>query len=178
MLYSLNALRLGGKEQSEAGNILRDNISRIKAMMLVNENLQLNEDDRSFELKPFIESIIAHSSRIFEAEKPVEFYVDIAAQLTLESKLALPLGLIISELVVNSYKHAFKNTEVPIVSIAINRENNVWSITYGDNGCGMPQSAVPSFGTNLIQDLARQIQGKMKISTNNGLTYTFTIAIT
>src|SRR5690606_26198747 len=43
MLYGLNSLRLTRKDDTEAANILKDNISRIKAMMLVNENLQLNE---------------------------------------------------------------------------------------------------------------------------------------
>jgi two-component sensor histidine kinase len=176
MLYSLNSLRLNGKDDTEAGNILKDNISRIKAMMLVNENLQLNEDDRSLVLKPFIKSIIAHSSQIFEAEKAVQFNVDIAGHLTLESKLALPLGLIVSELLVNSYKHAFKNTVSPEIAISIHHLNNYWHISYSDNGCGMPKHMVPSFGTNLIQDLTRQIQGKLQVSSGEGLTYTFTIS--
>jgi two-component sensor histidine kinase len=176
MLYGLNSLRLTGKNDTEAGNILRDNISRIKAMMLVNENLQLNEDERALVLKPFIESIIAHSSRIFEIEKAVHFNIDIAAALALESKLALPLGLIISELLVNSYKHAFKNTPLPEISISIDRLNSNWHISYRDNGCGMPKNMVPSFGTNLIQDLTRQIQGKLEVSSNEGLNYNFTIS--
>ncbi|WP_017256757.1 histidine kinase dimerization/phosphoacceptor domain -containing protein [Pedobacter arcticus] len=175
MLYSLNSLRLGGKEESEAGNILRDNISRIKAMMLVNENLQLSEDDQQLILKPFVNSIIDHSKRIFEAEKPVDIKVDIPEELTLDSKLALPLGLIVSELLVNSYKHAFRNVNAPKISIALNRSANSWKIVYSDNGNGLPKNVVPSFGTSLIQDLSRQINGKMQVLSDEGLTYIFTI---
>src|SRR5690606_31848815 len=140
------------------------------------ENLQSNEDDRYLDLKPFIKSIIAHSSQIFEAEKSVQFNVDIAEHLALESKFALPLGLIVSELLVNCYKHAFKNTISPEIAISIHHLNNYWHISYSDNGCGMPQHMVPSFGTNLIQDLTRQIQGKLQVSSSEGLSYTFTIS--
>lgn len=175
MLYSLNSLRLGGKEESEANNILRDNISRIKAMMLVNESLQLNEDNQQLDLKPFVNSIIDHSKKIFEAEKTVDFEVNIVEGLTLESKLALPLGLIISELIVNSYKHAFRDINSPKISIDVNRSADSWKIIYSDNGNGLPKNVVPSFGTSLIQDLSRQISGQMQVLSDAGLTYIFTI---
>ena len=178
MLYSLNSLRLASKDSTDANGILRDNVSRIKAMMLVNENLQLNESDQPFSLKPFIESIIAHSSQVFEAENTVSFKVAIAPELTLESRLGLPLGLIISELIVNSYKHAFKNCTSPEICIQVRALENAWHMSYGDNGCGMSENSHPSFGTNLIRDLTRQIQGKMDIVNHKGLTYTFTFFVT
>ena len=175
MLYSLNSLRLNSKENTEANDILKDNISRIKAMMLVNENLQFNEDDQQLVLNSFINSIIDHCSRIFEAEQEVSFVIDIPDFLSLDSKFALPLGLIISELLVNSYKHAFKHIAAPSISIVVDQSANGLKIDYRDNGIGMSKSAIPSFGTNLIQDLARQIQAKVSSSNENGVHYSFTI---
>lgn len=175
MLYSLNSLRLNNKEKTEANDILKDNISRIKAMMLVNENLQFNEDNQQLVLNPFINSIISHCSKIFEAEKEVKFNINIPDFICLDSKFALPLGLIISELLVNSYKHAFKHTTSPSISIAVEQLEKILKIDYSDNGVGISESATPSFGTNLIQDLTRQIQGKVNLSNEGGVHYTFTI---
>ena len=105
----------------------------------------------------------------------MDFEVNIVEGLTLESKLALPLGLIISELIVNSYKHAFRNINSPKISIDVNRSADSWKIIYSDNGNGLPKNVVPSFGTNLIQDLSRQISGQMQVLSDEGLTYIFTI---
>ncbi|WEK33430.1 MAG: histidine kinase dimerization/phosphoacceptor domain -containing protein [Candidatus Pseudobacter hemicellulosilyticus] len=178
LLYSLNSLRLSTKDNTDAEGILKDNISRIKAMMLVNENLQLDDNDQLFSLKPFIESIIAHSSQIFKTEDSVTFKASIPRDLILESSLGLPLGLILSELIINSCKHAFSNTASPEISIHVHNQANTWFMSYSDNGSGLAENAPVSFGTKLIRDLARQIRAKMDIVNDNGLTYTFTFSTT
>ncbi|WP_171047798.1 histidine kinase dimerization/phosphoacceptor domain -containing protein [Pedobacter xixiisoli] len=173
VLYGLNSLRLAAKDNMDADGILKDNISRIKAMMLVNDNLQLGEGNQPLALKPFIENIIKHSAQVFDAENRVAFKVSINDGLQLDSSRGLPLGLIVTELIVNSYKHAFKNCVHPQITLKIELKENAWLMYYNDNGSGMPENVISSFGTDLIRDLTRQMQGELELTNVNGIFYTF-----
>lgn len=174
VLYGLNSLRLAAKDNTDAEGILKDNISRIKAMMLVNDNLLQGESDRPLALKPFITNIITHSAQVFDGKNKVNFEIVIDEKLHLDTGKGLALGLIVTELVVNSYKHAFQNTTRPEVSIAMEIKGDTWLMYYKDNGCGISKNVTSSFGTDLISDLTRQMQGELEMVQEEGLSYIFT----
>ena len=177
VLYGLNSLRLATKGDTDAEGILKDNVARIKAMMLVNDNLQLGETDKPLALKPFVENIITHSSQVFELENKVTFKVSIDDRLQLGTGRGLPLGLIVTELIVNSYKHAFKKSAHPEIIIEMELKEDTWLMYYGDNGCGMPENVNSSFGTDLVRDLTRQLQGELELVNNGGVSYSFTFLV-
>jgi two-component sensor histidine kinase len=77
---------------------------------------------------------------------------------------SVSLGLIVTELIINSLKHAFPD-EVKSGNVAVNyfSEGLAWTLTVGDDGVGRPEKPVLGLGTGIVEALARQLQASVKI---------------
>ncbi|WP_162796080.1 histidine kinase dimerization/phosphoacceptor domain -containing protein [Pedobacter nanyangensis] len=179
LLYSLNSLQLPSVAEASTTHLLKDNIARIKAMMLVNDSLNPshNASEKTASLNEFIAEIAAHSKRMFVPESPTKITLNIDEKLVLDSKVGLSLGLIVSELITNSYKHAFATQPEPAIHISISLKNRQWEMQYRDNGSGIHLAKENSFGLTLIRDLTRQLKGSVETANNHGLTYLFNFPI-
>jgi two-component system, sensor histidine kinase PdtaS len=90
---------------------------------------------------------------------------------------ALPLGLLVNELVANAFKHAFPNNRPGRVSVTLERaaKNNAL-LTISDDGVGQPLETAPNptktgIGSRLISGFASQLNGEAKIRHTGGVTY-------
>ena len=93
----------------------------------------------------------------------------------MDVKMAIPLGLILNELMTNSFKYAFNESEVGKITIQISEKLNVLKITYSDSGNGFSEEMEKNkdgFGLRMIKILSNQMGA---ISTINSSTYTFEI---
>lgn len=179
LLYSLNSLQLPNASDTATSHLIKDNISRIKAMMLVNEGLNPNQTiEKNISLFDFITEIITHSKKMFELERTAAFKIEVEKQLMLDSRIGLSLGIIISELITNSYKHAFVSQPQPHITIAISLLGTNWHMKYADNGKGMSANKAHSLGLSLINDLIRQLKGTVETINDNGLVYLFNFPAT
>lgn len=83
-------------------------------------------------------------------------------------------GLLIDELTVNAFKHAFKNTDDGILWVKLRKENNLIELIIADNGPGISEIHDKStLGLNLIKFYASQLNAKVKINGKNGTCYKF-----
>ena len=83
---------------------------------------------------------------------------------------AIPLGLLVTELVTNAYKHAFTSTQQGTidVSLAIAGEGET-RLVVADNGIGMPAAPPPvTIGQQIIAELVDQLGGEMTMDQNQG----------
>ena len=80
---------------------------------------------------------------------------------------AVPLGLIINELVTNSFKHAFPEGEKGYIQVSLEKTGRNFILTIKDNGAGFQPDAVmdknTSMGLDLIKTLIRQIRGRLNV---------------
>ncbi len=175
LLYSLNSLQLLNNKDTQAGSILKDNIARIKAMMLANDRLNPGNipDSKTISPAAFIADITEHSKRMFAQSTPADIHLKIDNSLVLDATAGLCLGLIVTELITNSYKHAFFSQPHPKISIVIINAEHSWEMRYHDNGSGFSTSAGSSFGLTLIEDLTRQLKGHYNLSLQEGVSYIF-----
>jgi two-component sensor histidine kinase len=82
---------------------------------------------------------------------------------------AIPLGLIVNELITNSFKHAFKNMPEGKVDISLTKRNNTVTFIAKDNGSGFVyEEARHGLGMELINILVEQINGTIKFKNDNG----------
>jgi two-component sensor histidine kinase len=89
---------------------------------------------------------------------------------------ALPIGLIINELLTNAFKYAFPDGTPGRVRIFLQRgEGENCSLRVEDNGIGLPESytadAEKSLGLYIVRLLAEQLDGSVEIIRNNGTTF-------
>lgn len=77
---------------------------------------------------------------------------------------AVPIGLIVNELLTNALKYAFPGNRKGNIFIGLRRKNNTLILEVGDDGVGKKEGSVATgsgFGTQLIELLTLQLDGKM-----------------
>ncbi|UYZ65229.1 histidine kinase dimerization/phosphoacceptor domain -containing protein [Hymenobacter weizhouensis] len=170
------ASRLALQALEQPGNFavvaaLRDSQSWVKTIALIHEMLYQSDDLASVECAPFLQRLVAQLSRAFAgagSAGAVACEVQ-AASIRLSTATAIPLGLIVSELLSNSYKHAFQNTNAGRVSIRLDTDEvrGDYSLSVRDNGVGLPLNfsleETNSLGLSLVRDLARQLEGSFAV---------------
>lgn len=165
-------------DKNETTGPLISTARRITAMSLVHEMLYDNKEVQVLHLKKYVSELINNFTDLASnMENPVEIKLEIA-DLIINAKTAISLGIIISELVSNSFKHAFKNIEFPIITIQIveMKNTNQMVLIIGDNGNGMNGDCLSSngFGMKMIDIFSRQLDGEYSIDCNNHFIYTLT----
>jgi PAS domain S-box-containing protein len=154
--------------------------SRVNAMSLVHEKLYGSEDVSLINLSEYINSMVEELSRSYKpANANITFMIDVQADLTIHLDRAIPLGLILNEVITNSLKHAFPGgtAEAGIVSISTRAfKPNSIEMVLGDNGTGMPDYDEKSTGNTLGMKLIRllvehQLGGKLEVFKDRGMKY-------
>lgn len=180
-LMNLQSNQLKTKESKKA---LEESKARIQSMALVHEKLYGNNNMTNVNAGEYIEQLISYVENTFEAksDKP-EKKIEVSPVILFDMDTMVPLGLIINELVTNSYKYAFKNVEEKWIRISIEKESDRFYLNYSDSGPGIPENIVPSesgtLGLELIHILTEQLQGEVhyKKGKDNMFTITFKRAI-
>jgi two-component sensor histidine kinase len=93
----------------------------------------------------------------------------------LDINTAIPLGLIVNELVSNSMKHAFPNDRKGKIDIEFKLEDGIYSMIVSDNGVGFPKDydleVSDSLGLRIVNSLTEQIDGQIELERENGTSY-------
>ncbi|MFC1669805.1 sensor histidine kinase, partial [Spirochaetota bacterium] len=92
--------------------------------------------------------------------------------ITMPMKAAIPVGIIVTELITNSIKHAFPKNSGGTISLSLKKEKAGAIIEVKDDGKGLPEgldmSASDFLGLELIHALVSQIEGNLEIKSENG----------
>jgi PAS domain S-box-containing protein len=170
-IVSLLSLQAHGQKDENVSNILNDAAGRVKSMMVLYESLydSSNYCDLSISnfLKPLVESIMGLFSNIHAVRAEVK--VD---DFMLGSKILTSLGIIINELITNSMKYAFGDTDDGMIRISATKTGSSVMLIYEDNGPGLPVSVdlenSGGFGMQLLKMLVQQIGGSMRLEKSGG----------
>lgn len=161
---------------------IKDSLRRMQAMSLIHQKLYQDENISTIEMHDYINELISYIHESFDSGNAISFEKDIQ-HVELDIAQAIPLGLILTESVVNAIKYAFFNNDRGIVSISLQKENNkTLMLKISDNGKGMPIDMVhaggQSLGLSLMKGLSKQLKGTLKIEDNQGvhITLRFDIA--
>ena len=180
LLYSLAKLQLPNIKDDIARELWLKNLSQLNGMALVNEKLYNTEGVTSFELKEFIPEILTHFKQFQGENDKTVFNIDIPNDINVRADFAIPFGLILSELVTNSYKHALKNDNPKIDISVLKKSEKSIEFSYTDFGQLADTHIIlnkKTGGTALIRDLVRQLRGKILITNDNHLQYNFSLPI-
>jgi two-component sensor histidine kinase len=150
---------------------------RIRAMALVHEQLYRSETLMRLDTRVFLDSLVWSLIRSYSTPaQQIEAIVE-ADGTTLDLDVAIPIALVINELVSNSLKHAFTGCCTPrlVVSLGRNAEGKR-ELTVRDNGAGMPAgfdiTRAHTLGLSLVTNLVRQIGGTVQSRTGPGTEFT------
>ena len=178
IIASLMFLQAQNIKNQEAFDILQESQFRVKSMSLVHELLYQSGNLSKVPFKEYIETLIS-SLRQSYGSHDVLFQIQ-AESIDLPVNTAVPCGLIINELVTNSFKHAFHHTaqeeksEQPsILTVHFIRENGACVLSVSDNGSGFPEDydwgSSNTLGLNLIRTLSSQLDAELEFENQGGL---------
>jgi PAS domain S-box-containing protein len=174
-LLRLQSKNMRSKKLRETFRIAQN---RIKSMALIHEVLYRSENLEKINFSEYIKRITNHLFSIFTQEaRRVQLDLDVG-ELYLDIDRAIPCGLIINELVSNCLKHAFPDGQSGIVQIKLANKLDSYAITIKDNGIGLPEETAPmsaeTLGLQLVNDLVKQIEGKIMVRRESGTTFQIT----
>ncbi len=176
MIQSLFNMQSRNIENEYTRQVLAQGKTRIQAISLVHQLLYQSENFNSINIQDYIITLKDTIDSIYKRENlDVIITVD-AQQINLNIDDAIPLGLILNELLVNSYKYAFKNNSVGQIDISIQKENLDYLFEYKDDGVGIDidtLNSTKSLGMSLITRLSSQLNAKPVFKNNNGLQLNF-----
>jgi len=156
---------------------LQDSQNRVMSMALVHEQLYNSKDFTYIDLKNYISALGTGLFVVFETEKQgIRFDLTIH-NVCVDINTAIPLGLIINELITNSLKHAFRGQEDCRISVTAAKHHGTMTLIVADNGIGIaediPLEDQNSLGLHLIQVLTRQLHGTVTIDRARGTKFVF-----
>lgn len=142
----------------ETRNALAAANGRVAVIAAAQGQLRMTGDAGQVELKPYIEALCRGFDEIVAGLRPITISVACEA-IAVPMAVAVTLGLIINELVINSLKYAFPNGSAGSVAISVSRHGGGLRVIVADDGVGYPPEAKPGMGSRLVDLLARQKSG-------------------
>ncbi len=187
IVSSLINLQKEAIDDRRAAEALVDSQNRIQAMALIHEQLYRSPDLADIDFGDYVRRLVP--SLIQDFPRPVEVAYELSDDsLPLDS--AIPCGLILSELVSNSIKHAFPATKEPRLSVAFGRDPAGYRFVVADNGPGIgfddgkdagraaKQGKRPkSLGLTLVASLVEQLGGSFEANVHAGSRFGITFPI-
>ena len=159
-------------ESAMTQDVLKVSKDRIDSIALVHSMLYVSNDIEKVNAKLFIEKLALTIQSTMNTYVTMVFKIQ---ELELSLNEIIPIGLIINELLTNSFKYAFKDTKNPKIIIVLHTQKNHVMLTYQDNGIGCGCSDCgPALGLKLVTLNVRQLKGTVKINHNHGLGYKIT----
>lgn len=172
VISSLLALQHNRMEDDAARASLEASRTRIEAMALIHKGLYQNEDVSAVEIGQYLASLAGSLAGSYGYGSEV-----IKINLKMKDELvdidrAVPLGLIVNELVSNAFKHAFTGIGQPEVEIALMQNGQGLELRVADNGKGLKNmedlQKPGSFGMKLVRTLVLQLNAELHIEQQQG----------
>jgi len=174
IISSLLSLQANHTSSDEAAEILKESRGRVKSMAMIHEKLYHSSNLSRLNMAEYLNNLVGDILRSYSSvSSKVSSNVDVD-DIYLNINTALPMGLMVNELVSNSIKHAFPEGEGNI-SIKLEYDGEKYILTVSDNGIGLPEDVDPfessSLGLKLVNSLSIQLEGDLSVLRDGETTF-------
>jgi two-component sensor histidine kinase len=174
IIISLLELQSDEIQDQRAVKQLSTMSSRIHSMAAVHEMLYQQEDRTTVNLATYLNLLCEQVAQISSYYPLPTFQIAIVEEeFTLAT--AMPIGLMVNELLTNSFKYAQLAPADLLIQIQLTEENDGYRMIFRDNGVGFPhhelQEREGGLGTYLLSSMVRQLQGNLHTYNDQGAVY-------
>ncbi len=171
-LLNLQSHRIEDEKAVETLAVSRD---RIQAIALVHQKLYQSKDLSKVDFKAYLNDLLDQQKSAYSSlSSKLQIEFD-CIDLRLSLDVAVPLGIILSELVTNAFKHGLSQISQPKLSIHLYENEGLYFLQIKDNGPGLPEGfsfeKSESLGVEIIQALITQIEAELQHSNDNGAVF-------
>ncbi|MCW3083230.1 MAG: hypothetical protein JWP12_596 [Bacteroidetes bacterium] len=176
IISSLLSLQANSAEDERLNVYLKQSQNRIQSLSALHELLYQNNSSLQVNMQEYIEKVLDFHKEVastLPAKVTIETEVE---SVMFPTKIAVPLALIINELVTNSLKYAFTEKVAGKIEIrlAATEKNTDWKLMVADNGKGMgpvEERRKGSLGLRLVNIMVKQIGGRLKVNEGEGASF-------
>lgn len=174
IVSSLLKLQTKRTEDKAALAAMTDGQNRVKAMALIHQGLYQNNDMSSINFQDYAEQLLTQLASIYLGGRKVNYVVH-SSEIELDIDTAVPLGLILNELLTNSFKYAFDEPENGKIEVELSKQEDGFVLNVSDNGKGLPDGFdwenATSIGLRLVDRLSEQLYGSFSYKNQNGANF-------
>ncbi len=173
VISGLLQMHIWEAENSFAESALKDSQMRVQSIALVHERLYQSDNLSYIEFDKYISDLLEGiGETYFNESQPIKFETDLEP-IVLNINQAISCSLLINELVLNAYKHAFKYKKKGVINISLSKKDRYVYLTVHDDGHGFPQddgsnNDKKSLGMSLVKTLVKQLNGELQYHNING----------
>jgi two-component sensor histidine kinase len=171
IISSLLSMQSNRLEDKNAANAVREGQMRVQAMSLIHQRLYNTDDVSSVNIKDYFTELAESLMQAYGYSSDNFDLIIEVDKTAMDVDLAIPMGLIVNELLTNSFKYAYEGIKYPSLTIILKNGKNV-TLQVQDNGIGIDElvlkSKTGSFGQKLIKGLSKQLNGQYRLENQNG----------
>ncbi|HEX3013216.1 MAG TPA: histidine kinase dimerization/phosphoacceptor domain -containing protein, partial [Methanobacterium sp.] len=171
IISSLLNLQSRHINDKEALGVFKESQNRARSMALIHEKLYRSDDLRKIDFGEYIRSLTIELFHSYRTSSGIKLDMDID-DINLDINTAVPLALIVNEIVTNSLKYAFPDKKTGNVSVRFAKNADELQLIVEDNGIGFPNDLdfknTNSLGMQLVNSLTEQIKGHIKLEREEG----------
>lgn len=153
-------------------------INRIISIAMVHELMYKSPELSSINIQTYLDMLVpAISAAMNDHNRNIEFDIEID-EYKLNINQAIPIGLLLNELITNSFKYAFQDQEEGMINIKLDADVEKVTVLYEDNGSGFGDDSnfdkPKNLGLNLIHTQLQQLEATYTVDTRNKFKLEFT----
>jgi len=172
IMASLLSLTSSDIKDEHARQIFKQIQTRTKSMALIHEKLYQSKESKQINFGDYIRYLAQDLFKSFlEDPDQVQLVMELE-DLNLDINTAIPLGLILNELLTNSMKYAFPHGESGNIFIKFYKEGDDYIMMVNDDGVGLPTdldiNKTDTLGLQLVKSLIGQIDGEVMVNQESG----------
>nr|WP_244243524.1 PAS domain S-box protein [Leptospira andrefontaineae] len=173
VISSLLDLQYENTEDPNLKRILKECENRVKSMGFVHAELYRSENFSAVDLENYFTTVSSNLMRAYGGLPRIKLQLELSS-LEVSIERAIPLGLILNELLTNSLKYAFPEDRSGKIQISIFKEEKNIVFSYSDDGVGFKkenQIGSGTIGIQLIEILSRQLKANSEFTSENGVVF-------
>ncbi|AKB77822.1 sensory transduction histidine kinase [Methanosarcina horonobensis HB-1 = JCM 15518] len=189
-LLDLQSEKFRDKEVLEA---FRESQSRVISMSLIHEELYREGEADTLDFSAYLQNLVKNLFHTYMIKsKNICLFMNLEKNAFFDMDIAVPLGMIVNELVSNSLKHAFPGQKAGEIQIKLTgekvtdeliddnrkhkRKDTGYTLIVSDNGVGIPENIdlenSDTLGMQLVDILVDQLDGEIEIKRDKGTEFT------
>jgi len=169
MVSSLLQLQSRYITEPEAVEALNEGDNRVKSMAIIHHHLYSSDDISTVNVPGYIDNLCENILSSYNYSGIDIIIHKEIADITLDVAVMIPIGLILNELITNSFKYAFRNRTCGNIYISVSEKDSELMVCVNDDGVGYdPSQNHSGFGTRMINAFLRKLDAESETVIDSG----------
>jgi two-component sensor histidine kinase len=152
-------LQIRSASNPEVQSALKNALSRVRAISAAHDHVERGKAAAETDMREYLEGLCHQLAELLSGLRPIAIVPEVE-DIKLPNAIAVPVGLVVNELVTNALKYAFPGESGGTIRVKLERTHSLTLIVQ-DNGAGCEELPSAGTGTRLVKLLVERLQGSI-----------------